>query len=132
MKQLAIAVILTIGCLPRAHASEDICTTSAMSQNSIPACVAQVNPQSQNIRIAQCGPVRDCESGYWDTAKCLCVSIGPATPSPSPPPTRAEQVRACQDVCVYTWGLGFATQRADCQRECVRNPQCADSERCRQ
>jgi hypothetical protein len=132
MKELAIAAILTVGCLPHAHASEDICTTLRMSQNGIPACLAQVNQQSQNIRLAQCGPVRDCGSGYWDTNRCLCVSISPAKPAPTPTPTRAEQVRACQDICAYTWGARFATQRADCQRECVRNPQCADSERCRQ
>jgi hypothetical protein len=131
MKQLAMAAILTIGCLPHAHASEDICRTLTMSPNGIPACPAQVNPRSPNIRIAQCGPVRDCGSGYWDTDKCLCVSLGPARPTPTPMPTRAEQVRACQDICVYTWGSGFAAQRADCQRECVRNPQCADSEQCR-
>jgi hypothetical protein len=133
MKELAIAAILTIGCLPQAHALENICTTLAIGQNSIPACLAEVNQPHQNIRIAQCGPVRDCGSGYWDTNRCLCVSTGPArlTPAPAPIATRAEHVRACQDVCVYTWGSGFATQRADCQRECVRNPQCADSERCR-
>jgi hypothetical protein len=131
MKELAIAATLTIGCLPHAHASEDICTTLAMSRNGIPACLAQFNRQFQSIRIAQCGPVRDCGSGYWDTNRCLCVSIGPPTSTSTPTPTtRAEQVRACQDVCVYTWSSRFATQRADCQQECVRNPQCADSGRC--